>query len=180
MTLENEQALFLRAVEGARRIGNHQESPGRLPDKQKAVVKGSPEMEENQLFLTAMQKIRATVKDKAEQEETDSRSSKSKRRPTKRDAVHISQELDLHGFLRDEALQQLHSFITNAYNQGWSSVLVITGKGLNSPEGPVLQRAVDAWLRKEGRGMVAEYSQAPRARGGKGAFVVFLKENYRA
>ena len=95
----------------------------------------------------------------------------------KRGTIRISRELDLHGFHRDEALQQLRSFIVDAYNQGLKAVLVITGKGVNSPEGPVLQGAVDAWLRKEGCGMVAEFSKAPRERGGKGAFVVFLKKN---
>jgi len=117
------------------------------------------------------------VKDTPEEEETGNPSARSRTRQVRRDAVHISRELDLHGFLRDEALHRLHSFIWNAYNEGQSAVLVITGKGLNSPEGPVLQGAVDAWLRNQGRGMVADFSPAPRGRGGKGAFVVFLKKN---
>jgi len=56
-------------------------------------------------------------------------------------------------------------------------VLVITGKGINSPEGPVLQGAVAGWLRQQGKGMVAEFSPAPRDKGGSGAFVVFLKKS---
>jgi DNA-nicking Smr family endonuclease len=55
-------------------------------------------------------------------------------------------------------------------------VLVITGKGINSPEGPVLQRVVAEWLRKEGKGTVAEFAPAPREMGGSGAFVVFLRK----
>jgi DNA-nicking Smr family endonuclease len=178
MIPENEEALFLREVEGARRrIGSFQGSPDRSSSKRKGAAKGPLEMEENQLFLSAMQKIRATMKEDPEEQETGNQASRGRKRPLKRAAVHISQELDLHGFLRDEALQRLHSFITNAYNQGQTPVLIITGKGLNSPEGPVLQGAVDAWLRHQGREMVAGFTSAPRSRGGKGAFVVFLKKN---
>jgi DNA-nicking Smr family endonuclease len=177
MTQENEQAVFLRAIEGVRRIGNTRGSPDRSSSDQKGAVKRPLETEENQLFLSAIQKIKATVKDRPEADETDRRLSRSRMHLTRRDAVHITRELDLHGFLRDEALQRLHSFIVNAYSQGQTAVLVITGKGLNSPEGPVLQGAVDAWLRNQGRGMVAEFSPAPRSRGGKGAFVVVLKKN---
>ena len=54
-------------------------------------------------------------------------------------------------------------------------MLVITGKGINSAEGPVLQGAVADWLREKGRGLVAEFAPAPRDKGGSGAFVVFLK-----
>jgi DNA-nicking Smr family endonuclease len=35
---------------------------------------------------------------------------------------------------------------------------------------------VAEWLRKKGKGLVAEFSAAPRELGGSGAFVVFLKK----
>jgi DNA-nicking Smr family endonuclease len=53
--------------------------------------------------------------------------------------------------------------------------LVITGKGLNSPDGPVLQGAVREWLRTAGAKMVAEFHDGPRDKGGSGAVVVFLR-----
>ena len=177
VTQEDDQTLFLNAVEGTTRIGKIRKyvSPiDRQHDK-----KGNRERDEDKLFLAAMQNIGTTIKTGAcepEEEENGNRSTANRMRLLKRGTIRINQELDLHGFLRDEALQLLHSFILQAYNQGLKAVLVITGKGINSPEGPVLQGAVDAWLRKEGRGMVAEFSTAPRERGGKGAFVVFLKK----
>ena len=97
-------------------------------------------------------------------------------RQLKRGTIRISEELDLHGFLKDEALKRLEHFIANAYARGSQSVLVITGKGINSPEGPVLPGAVAAWLREQGRGMIAEFHPAPRDRGGSGAIVVFLRQ----
>ncbi len=97
-------------------------------------------------------------------------------RQLKRGTVRISQELDLHGYLKDEALVRLEQFIADARSRGQQAVLVITGKGINSPEGPVLQGAVAAWLRNKGKGLIAEFSSAPRELGGSGAFVVFLKK----
>jgi DNA-nicking Smr family endonuclease len=93
----------------------------------------------------------------------------------KRGTIRISEELDLHGYLKDEALQRLEHFITGALHRGRKAVLVITGKGINSPEGPVLQGAVADWLRDKGRAMVAEFEKAPRDKGGSGAVVVFLR-----
>ena len=97
-------------------------------------------------------------------------------RQLKRGTIRISGELDLHGFLKDDALRRLEHFIASAYARGLQAVLVITGKGLNSPDGPVLPGAVAAWLREQGKGMVAEFLPAPRDRGGSGAIVVFLKK----
>ena len=96
-------------------------------------------------------------------------------RQLKRGAIRIQQELDLHGLIKDEALGSLERFIMDAYNRGRQAVLVITGKGINSPEGPVLQGAVSRWLGERGKGMIAEFAPAPREMGGSGAFVVFLK-----
>ena len=94
----------------------------------------------------------------------------------KRGTIRISRELDLHGFLKHEALIRLKQFVDAASSGGHEAVLVITGKGINSPEGPVLQGAVKEWLGKEGKTLVAEFSPAPRALGGSGAFVVFLRK----
>jgi DNA-nicking Smr family endonuclease len=97
-------------------------------------------------------------------------------RELKRGAIRIGLELDLHGLTREEALTSLACFISGAYNRSQKAVLVITGKGNNSPEEPVLHGAVAGWLRDRGKGMVAEFAPAPRQLGGGGAFVVFLKD----
>jgi DNA-nicking Smr family endonuclease len=105
------------------------------------------------------------------------RSPSSRLRQLKKGTIRISREVDLHGFLREDALRRLEHFIASAYTQRLQAVLVITGKGANSPEGPVLQGATADWLRTRGRSMVAEFHPAPRDRGGNGAFVVFLKRS---
>ena len=84
-------------------------------------------------------------------------------------------ELDLHGLTRDEALESLGHFIDGAWRREMKAVLVITGKGNNSPGEPVLQAAVAGWLRDKGKKTVVEFAPAPRQMGGTGAFVVFLR-----
>jgi len=177
---EDDATLFLRSVEGARRIAGE---PGSSPPRaeQASLVKPQKESQEDaQLFLQAMQKIGTTFTTTTSEPEEDGaerRSATSRTRQLRRGSITISETLDLHGYVKDEALQQLARFISNAYHCGSKAVLVITGKGLNSPDGPVLQGSVDAWLREQGKSMVIEVAQAPRDKGGSGAVVVFLRAN---
>lgn len=179
LSAEDEAALFMRAMEGARRMED-EDAPAVASRKPTAPKKAEVVVpEDNQLFLQAMQKIGASfqeVEHETEDEELERRSSSSRMRQLKRGTLRITQELDLHGFLKEEALKRLEHFIAAAYSLGHQAVLVITGKGINSPEGPVLQGAVATWLQSKGKGMVAEFSPAPRDKGGSGAFVVFLKK----
>ncbi len=177
---EDEAALFLRSVEGARRLAG---DPGvSLPRAVQASEAGpQPEAPEDaRLFLQAMRTLGATLAPAEPEPEGDGeerRSATSRTRQLKRGTISISETLDLHGYGKDEALRQLARFIAGAYQRGSKAVLVITGKGLNSPDGPVLQGSVNAWLREQGRGMVVETAQAPRDKGGSGAVVVFLRTN---
>jgi DNA-nicking Smr family endonuclease len=175
---DDDISLFLRATEGAKRFGRAVDSPA--VNARKATRKTAVQApEDSRLFLAAMKNIGTSFRElpsEQEPEEAAQRSPTSRMRQLKRGDIRISQELDLHGFLREEALLQLEQFIVAAHSRGRQAVLVITGKGLNSPEGPVLQGAVAAWLRNKGKGLVAEFSSAPRELGGSGAFVVFLKK----
>jgi DNA-nicking Smr family endonuclease len=177
---KDDASLFLRAAEGAKRFGHapdaHDESAA-WRGREKATVCAP---EDDRLFLAAMQKIGTTFRDtlpERELEDAERRSPGSRMRQLKRGTIRINQELDLHGYFKDEALRRLEQVIVAASSGGQQAVLVITGKGINSPEGPVLQGAVAEWLRKKGKGLIAEFSPAPRELGGNGAFVVFLKRN---
>ena len=178
---EDEASLFLRAAAGARRIDHAPGNSGasvKQRDGETSAAGGA--LEDRQLFLQAVQKIGATGRDapsEANEEEAARRTSMSRMRQLKRGTIRISGELDLHGHFREAALAELERFIAGAHGSGQKAVLVITGKGVNSPEGPVLQGAVAAWLRGEGKRMVAEFAPAPRELGGSGAFVVFLRSS---
>jgi len=176
---EDDAALFREAMSGTKRIDPLAELESEHRSSGPVRTPNAPDDDASaELFLKAMNTI-GTAAIRAEEtdpeEGTTPRSSSSRMRQLKRGTIRISQELDLHGCLKDEALRLLDRFIAGAAARGQQAVLVITGKGLNSPEGPVLQGAVAAWLREQGRGMVAEFLPAPRDRGGSGAFVVFLK-----
>ena len=177
---EDDATIFRQAVANVKRLhpsGNSEEK------KKKAVpVERKLEEEERSVFLKEVEKLQLDVKfrDELPDDVTPLRKPASNRqRELKKGAIRIGLELDLHGLTRDEALTSLERFISGAYNRDQNAVLVITGKGNNSPEEPVLQMAVSAWLRDRGRGMVAEFAPAPRQLGGSGAFVVFLKEKQK-
>lgn len=96
-------------------------------------------------------------------------------RQVKRGIIRLDRQLDLHGLTREEALEALPAFLSSARQAGEKATLVITGQGLHSVDGPVLQQAVAGWLRDQGRSQVLEYAPAPQALGGSGALVVFLR-----
>ena len=174
---EDDSDLFLRAVGNVRPL---QEEPLRpRPQKSSVPPKARFEAADRQVFLDAIDELKLDVNFRDELPDGIVPLKPlpvNRMRQLRRGALRIDYELDLHGMTRDEALESLAHFITGAFNRGQKAVLVITGKGNNSPDEPVLQGAVAGWLRDRGKGMVAEFAPAPRQMGGGGAFVVFLKE----
>lgn len=178
----DDQELFLRAVGAVKRTGVRQAAKGAGAQDAGRAKQSEKEAEEQDksLFLKALAGFGPSIREQApgvdtDEEEPHHSSSAGRMRQLKRGALTISEELDLHGMLKDEALHRLGHFIASAQARGRKAVLVITGKGINSPDGPVLQGAVAAWLREQGKGMVAEFHAAPRDKGGSGAYVVFLR-----
>lgn len=97
-------------------------------------------------------------------------------RLSKRQSLEIDEEIDLHGQTVEEALVHLRRFVGSAVRGKSRTVLVVTGKGHHSEAGrSVLRQAVERWLRRDGASWIREYSEAPRALGGGGAFVVRLR-----
>ncbi len=189
LTIEAEAAvddadLFSRSVRGAKPIDRGEENaiePADVPNDRTPRPEAPVDENESGLFLQAMTAIgagsaREKVSDDDSLDESGIRRSPSSRmRQLRKGTIRIGQELDLHGSLRDDAVRKLHQFVAGAYARGDEAVLVITGKGINSPDGPVLPAAVRDWLAGPGKSMVAEFLPAPRDRGGSGAIVVFLR-----
>lgn len=89
----------------------------------------------------------------------------------------IQDHIDLHGLTRQEAQVAVKGFILNSYKLGLRCVLIIHGRGLNSPESfPVLKEGLPIWL---GRGpvkrIVLAFSTARPYDGGTGAVYVLLR-----
>lgn len=57
-------------------------------------------------------------------------------------------ELDLHGLSKAQALAELEVFLQRAERLEWQRVKVITGRGLNSPEGfSIVKESTLTWLK---------------------------------
>ena len=86
----------------------------------------------------------------------------------------IQDELDLHGYCRDDAREALYTFLQNSCAGGLRCVRIIHGKGYGSPDRtPVLKAHALSWL-MQSRNVLA-YTQARAADGGAGALIVLLK-----
>lgn len=84
-------------------------------------------------------------------------------------------QVDLHGLTLEDALFKVHRRVMSAHARGYGSLLVITGKGLNSEvEGGVLRRGVWDWLMTAPEDCIASFEEAPPFLGGSGALLVFL------
>jgi DNA-nicking Smr family endonuclease len=95
-----------------------------------------------------------------------------------REREDIGARLDLHGMDQVRAQAVLEGFLTNAWNQGWRAVLVITGKGVQGDG--ILKRRTPEWLAAPHLAhIVAGISDAARHHGGEGALYVALKRKAR-
>lgn len=88
----------------------------------------------------------------------------------------IQDNLDLHGFTRDEARQELSVFLDECVHKSFRCVRVIHGKGLTSKNRePVLKARVGNWLMQ--RVDVLAFCQARPEDGGGGAILILLRVN---
>lgn len=89
--------------------------------------------------------------------------------------------IDLHGLIREAAKAALEGFVTDSVRTGHRSVLVVHGRGHNSPGGrPVLKHACAQWL-SHGKigGHVLAFTSARPPDGGVGAMYVLLRRDKR-
>ncbi len=83
--------------------------------------------------------------------------------------------LDLHGFFVDEAEAATERFLREALVKGLRCIKIIHGRGLRSPDGPVLKSALIGWLTYRYRKNVIAFASARQCDGGLGALYVLLK-----
>lgn len=128
------------------------------------------------LFLEALERLEV-VPDKDLSPEGKAGGRRVQRRPPdKRLTEAPAAILDLHGKRAEEAFEALDRFVQQSRLEGERTALVITGKGLRSPGGvAVLKETLERWVRNEGAGNLDAYSEAPRALGGRGAYVLYLR-----
>ena len=83
--------------------------------------------------------------------------------------------LDLHGFFVNEAEAATERFLKEALIKGLRCIKIIHGRGLRSPDGPVLKSALIGWLTYRYRKNVIAFASARQCDGGLGALYVLLK-----
>lgn len=157
--------------------GNKPPAPhdGLLPTDHVPAVHPAEHQEDMLLFMGEVGRLKIEKRFSETLDEPPPSARSRRQRQAKRGEVKIEQQLDLHGMTREEAWDKLPRFVRSAQQQGVKTLLIITGRGNNSPEGPVLPGVVDRWLRDEGKELVVEFFPAPPALGGAGARLVFLR-----
>jgi DNA-nicking Smr family endonuclease len=103
-------------------------------------------------------------------------------RKLKAGAYSIEAHLDLHGMNADQACVALIEFIRASYLGEKQCVLVVTGRGRNSPLGlPVIKQEVQRWLTKDPlKRVVLAFCTALPREGGAGAMYVLLRKSKKA
>lgn len=129
---------------------------------------------EEETFLEAVGVMEKTFKDEWPEQVPTKLAVPRRMRQVARGQLKPEAELDLHGLTVDEASVKLRFFLQGAAHHGFQTVLVITGRGLHSSDGPVLRQAMEALMAQLGE-LVLEWGGAPRQLGGEGALVVFLR-----
>lgn len=91
--------------------------------------------------------------------------------------IKIEGVLDLHRCTSDIAFNKLAEFIKQAYHRSQRMLLVITGKGKNSPNSrSILSKSLPSWLNHPLiRDKVIRFTYASRKNGGNGAFYILIK-----
>jgi len=96
-------------------------------------------------------------------------------RRLRRGLYPIEDELDLHGQTESAARASLALFLAHSRDGALRCVRIVHGKGHRSgSQGPVLKRAVNAWLRRHMD--VLAFSSARALDGGTGALYVLLRQ----
>ena len=89
--------------------------------------------------------------------------------------IAYSRVLDLHGLTVAEAEIAFHEFLRECLFRGDRCVLIVHGRGLSSPDKPVLKERVRFWLERGPlRRHVLAYASARPCDGGPGATYVLL------
>jgi DNA-nicking Smr family endonuclease len=89
----------------------------------------------------------------------------------------IQAHIDLHGLGVEDARNVFETFFTDSITTGKKAVLIVHGRGLSSPDRPVLKTRVIQWLtRGPWRKWVIAFSSAKSCDGGAGATYVLLRQ----
>lgn len=92
--------------------------------------------------------------------------------------VPVQGYIDLHGLTKEEAERAVRDFLIRSKRVGRRCVLIVHGRGLNSPDSfPVIKEGLPRWLsRGPTRKIVLAFATARPYDGGPGAIYVLLRK----
>ena len=100
-----------------------------------------------------------------------------------------TRSIDLHGYTLDQANKIIEKFISQAFSEKVSKLIVVTGKGIHSKNEKdpyvskdlsILKYSVPEFIHnnKKLMNMIQDIQDAEIKDGGSGAFYIFLKKKY--
>ncbi len=100
----------------------------------------------------------------------------------KNGALSVTAHLDLHGMTASQAQESLLFFTRECYLQNHRCILIVTGRGINSPGGQsVLRRETESWLTRDPlKHVVLAFCTAQPKDGGAGAIYVLLRKQKKS
>lgn len=172
---KTDEELFLEAMSNVREIKEFREIPVKSPHGIKArSMRAKDDFEMLRQVVTGERKIR--LSDTGEYMEwTSPEIRKDVSEKLHRGDFSVQDCIDLHGMTLIEAEEALKQFFGEAVKNRLFCIKVIHGRGLRSPNGPVLKGALKKWLHGHFRKRVLAYATAKDCDGGLGATYIILK-----
>lgn len=170
-----EREMTLLGVDRRTTDGRERESvPPAVEDTPEAEP-AAPELSDEELFLASLGQMDSRFRDEIPLQGEEENAAPRRMRQLRQGKRSPEARLDLHGLTRQEARDKVRFFLEDAVFHGFKTVLIITGRGKGSADGPVLRDFMEGYLSREARAWVVEWGRAPARYGGEGALVVFLK-----
>ncbi|HTR45078.1 MAG TPA: Smr/MutS family protein [Thermodesulfovibrionales bacterium] len=173
---KTDEDIFSEAMADVREIPEFREIPCKVPPRRKYRSARAHESNEAlERIVTGRERIR--LSDTGEYIEWSS--PLIRRDVTKRlheGGFAVQDSIDLHGMTLVEAEEALKCFFAEAIRRRSFCVKVIHGRGLRSPNGPVIKEAMKVWLQRSFRKRIVAYATAKDRDGGLGATYVLLKQ----
>ena len=173
---EDDASLFLSAMDGVQQITHRGEAPTpnpRLPEIIDENAEALAELAQMVAGQGTFDMVGSDTSIEGSAPGIDARLLRSLRRGD----FSIQGQLDLHGMTQAQAQEAVERFLSESRRAGKRCVLIVHGRGLNSPDQiPVLKQRLQGWLNQKRIGqMVLAFASARPQDGGAGALYVLLR-----
>jgi DNA-nicking Smr family endonuclease len=173
---EDDASLFLSAMDGVQQMTDRGEAPTPNPRLPEIIDENAEALAELAQMVAGQGSFEMAGSDTSIEGSApgiDARLLRSLRRGD----FSLQGQLDLHGMSAAQAQEAVERFLSESRRAGKRCVLIVHGRGLNSPDQiPVLKQRLQGWLNQKRIGqMVLAFATARPQDGGAGALYVLLR-----